>query len=1012
IIKKTSLFVGVGAAHLPGRRGVIEMLRDKGYRLRPVSMDERNSAQKEAIDKLHLPYHFKQQSSADGIYKVSIPGEKFYRFTNWSGMDIVQFADMVNGTYYMVNRIKTNSLFYGDNVEVVQKKVDSLLYENIPGKILKKTTITKNGYKGLDIMNRTRRGDYQRYNIFVTPFEVIIFKMSGNGEYVNIAEDAQQFFNSIRLQEYPQVNWQHWQPATGGFSVRVPHQPLTYRDKNYGTDRMEYIAADKEKGNTYLIMKANLHNYSYFEEDSFELNLLSESYSYSPFISRELNKKFINLNGYPALDCQYLHKDGTFSKARFVIQGPIYYVLITKFKSAGNDANDFIESFKIMPFKYPEAQKLRDTAMHFSVRTPSFKKEMDEEEDSKNKMQELIRLAYRGDEDDDLYQSQMQMKTRVFGNDTIGERIFVTFNPMPDYGYIKDSTTLWELADGEEWLTDTSFVVKLKKESMLPNGFRRMDLQLTDTGSSKLLISTSFYKNGKFFTISTLTDTLSKRSSFIEEFITSFNPDDSLKGSSPFTRKTGKFFSDFFSTDSLVAKSARRAAYQISFDSLDVPLLLNGIDSLNWNTKNYLYIKKNWIAQLGYLKHPLIVPYLNSSYLKVGDTVELQHSVLNALLAQRTKESFIAFKNLMLQEPPIADEGDDSWTLNSTLRMNRTSRLVMTDDPRVHYGTWGELYDTLALTKGIFPDFLQLINIDDYKGNVMHLLTTLVDSGYLKAEDYESYFGKIYLDAKQILKKQVAREEKEKIEKASRKDKPMSTYYPGWDYEVVNGAGNSSLHQYSILLLPFWEKNPGVPAYFKQLLNTEDRKLLYETFILLVRNNKPVPDSLFQKFASLDEYRSDLYRDLQKMKKIEKFPAAFKKQELVARSLLINSSGFYGKLDTLVFVDKLPLTYKNKKGFVYFFKYKKMMDDMSWELASVGMQPEDITQVDVVNDDFTELEKRKLENDQPIREQLEKVLKELLYQKRASAYGFYEGRAMNMYRNFLPDMVKSNRYRD
>ena len=85
---------------------------------------------------------------------------------------------------------------------------------------------------------------------------------------------------------------------------------------------------------------------------------------------------------------------------------------------------------------------------------------------------------------------------------------------------------------------------------------------------------------------------------------------------------------------------------------------------------------------------------------------------------------------------------------------------------------------------------------------------------------------------------------------------------------------------------------------------------------------------------------------------------------------------------------------------------------MSWELASVGMQPEDVTQVDVENDDFTELEKRKLENDQPIREQLEKVLKELLYEKRASAYGFYEGRAMNMYRNFLPDMVKSNRYRD
>jgi hypothetical protein len=148
------------------------------------------------------------------------------------------------------------------------------------------------------------------------------------------------------------------------------------------------------------------------------------------------------------------------------------------------------------------------------------------------------------------------------------------------------------------------------------------------------------------------------------------------------------------------------------------------------------------------------------------------------------------------------------------------------------------------------------------------------------------------------------------------------------------------------------------------------------------------------------------------MKKLDKFPVAFKKQELIARSLLVNSGEVYGKFDTLVYVDKLPVSYKNKKGFVYFFKYKRMKDDASWELASVGMQPESMSEVDVENDHFTELEKRKLENDKPVREQLEKVLKELLYAKHVSAYGFYEGRNVNMYRNFLPDMVKSNRYRD
>jgi len=212
--------------------------------------------------------------------------------------------------------------------------------------------------------------------------------------------------------------------------------------------------------------------------------------------------------------------------------------------------------------------------------------------------------------------------------------------------------------------------------------------------------------------------------------------------------------------------------------------------------------------------------------------------------------------------------------------------------------------------------------------------------------------------------------------------------------------------------LPFWERNPGVQTYFNQLMKTNSRRLLYETFLLLLRNQKPVPDSLFQKFAALDEYRSTLYSDLKKINQLNKFPSSYKKQELMARSLLVNSGEMYGRVDTLAYVDKLPVTYKEKKGYIYFFKYKRMKDDASWQLATVGMQPENQDEVDAEDDEFTEMDNRKLETDKPLKEQLDKTLKELLYVKHASATGFYEGREANMYRNFLPDVVKSNRYRD
>jgi hypothetical protein len=85
-----------------------------------------------------------------------------------------------------------------------------------------------------------------------------------------------------------------------------------------------------------------------------------------------------------------------------------------------------------------------------------------------------------------------------------------------------------------------------------------------------------------------------------------------------------------------------------------------------------------------------------------------------------------------------------------------------------------------------------------------------------------------------LLKKQVAREEKDNIEKASNKDK-IAKYGFDEDEIKVMDEGNDELEQYAVLLMPFYEKNPGLPAFYEQLMKTKDRQLLYNMFILLLR---------------------------------------------------------------------------------------------------------------------------------------------------------------------------------
>jgi hypothetical protein len=654
--------------------------------------------------------------------------------------------------------------------------------------------------------------------------------------------------------------------------------------------------------------------------------------------------------------------------------------------------------------------------MKFTVQSPFFPDE--KKKDELETMIESIRMfSYSDDEDgEDLTASLNDFNFKMIGNDTLGEKIFITSRKPGKYTYIKDTAAFWKNnfssdddRDSEE-SDDSSFIYKLDKRYELPGGIKCRELQMTDTGSSRLILSKFIFKDGYAFSLRTLTDTSNTNSPFLSKFFSSFAPFDTLKGESLFTRKTEQFFKDYFSTDSAVAKKARKSLSQIEFDSTDAPLVKKAIERVNWKTKDYLEVKKNFISELGNLKDSTITPFLKQLYLKVKDTSDFQNAILNALLSQKTKQSFIAFKDLILQEPPV-ETGDNSYYRGfhyPVIRFNSYSRFDVSDVTS-YDGPWSELHDTLALSKSIFPDFLQLINVDDYKDEVLDLVIAMVDSGYLKASDYESYFSKFYLDAKQLLKKQVAREDNDNIEKESRKDRKKNFYDDEYDEKEMDN-GNTKLEEYAVLMLPFYDKNPGVQSFFEQLKLTKDRQLLYNIYLLMLRNTKPVPDSFFTKYSKLDEYRSKLYEDLKDIKKPDKFPAENKKQVDIARSLILTNSGTYDKPDSLTYIDRLPVTYENKKGWVYFFKYKEERDDNYWQFATAGMQPEKEDSIDIENDDFTNVEGRKIAADKPIREQMEKMLKEMLYSKRESASDFYDARRYNIYKNYLSEIVKRNRF--
>lgn len=958
IMKKNSLFVGVGAAHLPGPRGVIELLRNMGYTLRPIIMTDRDAAQKEAVDKKKVPVTFTTQTAEDDFFSVAMPGPLFKLNDDYQQLDRRQYSDMSNGAYYLVTRIKTHAAFMGQTEKDVLAKVDSMLYENIPGKILLKKSIIRNGYTGFDITNRTRRGDMQRYNIFITPFEVLFFKMSGKENYVD-GEEADKFFSSIQLKEAANggVNFQ---PKQGGFSVRFPRQPVEYLNTitSDRIDRLEYEAVDKTTGDAYLVFKKSVYNFRFLDEDTFDLGLIEESFRDPDNFEKQLSRVPGNFKGYPSLDVKERMKDGSIVHAKYIIKGPHYYVIAVKSKNKKADFPAYFNSFHFTPFQYAVPSTYTDTFMHFTVNT-AVKPEINGE------IRQLAESAAtdqaNGNNPTGFISYWPKVKNGLFRHELTGELVAVSIQEYPKYYYVKDAARFW-IDNLDEYYQKSDLLLYKTDTLKLKNGLPAYQVTLRDTGSSRTITRMVMLKDNYSYSIITMGDTVSAPGSFINAFFSSFTPEDRKLGRDIYENRLDEFFTDLFSKDSATQKRAQQAIPNIYYGEKGVPKIMAAIDRLTLADKDYFDTKTKLIAELGYIKdttRPVVVGLLKKLFEQTADTSLFQNEVFKALARHKTKAAYQLFKELVLLDPPVFS---DSYDYNSLFR---------------------NLDDSLELTRILFPELLQLSTLGDYKDNVLNSLVKLVDSGLIKAADYDDYFTKIYFDAKVELKRQQIKEEKI-MEKELLKDKDDDD-----NKRMFINYGRYSknnLDDYSVLLLPFYNKNKTVPLFFERLLQSRDAEVRQMAAVLLLRNGLPVADSILLNLAADDKYRSSLYVKLDKAKRLDKFPVKYKNQQLIARSFMMNDKN-YDKIDSIVFIKKQPVAYLDKKGVVYFFKYRVKKED-DWKIGISGLQPEDEQSI-YTDDKLTTMTEKKMKADEPLDDQLQNLLKKKLFSFHKSGKDFY-----------------------
>ncbi|HWB62198.1 MAG TPA: TraB/GumN family protein [Chitinophagales bacterium] len=909
IMKNHPLFTGVGAAHLPGEKGVIELLRAQGYTVEPVDMGERDAEKREQIENMKVERKFSAFSPPDSLFSVEIPKPVFCVKERWLQQNYLS-ADMVNGIYYTVSRIKSYAELRHFSKAKVQKMVDSLLYENVPGKIIEQKDIEKNGYPGTYVLNKTRKGDYQAYNIFFTGPEIIIFKVSGTGESAK-GEYGQRFLNSIVLSNRVSNNWQTVTAADSSFSVLLPGKPVNYLQHPpvYSGNKTDLIATDTTTGNAYMVVRTTISNPDYFEEDTFEMSLMAESFG-DKNLYKERKRWWTELNGRKALQALYATPDSQIVEALFINQNLNFYTLAVYYTNDSSNNNRFLTSLKTRLPVYMHFETFNDSILHFSVQLPY-----------KHIISNYMKTWSYGTLNANPVKFQSKLETfTVPGSFETVEVKYYQYCPY----YQNDDTAEFIKRRRKYESKYGDFIIK-GQSSSLNKGDLTVNFLLTDTNTSKQLYERILMRNGLRYTISAYIDTLLGPSKFVQQFLESFAPADTVIGTSLFTDHSQIFLNDILSTDSLTRVHALDQADEAEFTNTSYPSLIKAFDQIPATT-SYADIKTALYLKFADVKTKAALPYLKKAYFDAGDTSQFQFAILYSLAKMHTTDAISLFGKLVTSETPLSDERKDI------------------------YEAFAPLYDSVALSKNLFPDLLDLITIDEYRYEVFSMLADLLDSNLVKPSLYKNYKGIILNQAKLELKRESG------ARKTASGDK----------------ENNYKLQNYITILMPF-HKEEKVRDYFDRLIKTDNPYVKMALAIKLEKNKEPVGDSVWYDLAKDEKRRVYLYSQLKKNNMESLYPEKFKTQAQFNESIL---KGFIpsetNTLDSVVLLVNTPIDYRGEKGRVYLYKYK-VKKDKNWKLAMLGLQPEDENKVDSHYELF-DIRNEYLDNNKTAEEQLHTLI--------------------------------------
>jgi uncharacterized protein YbaP (TraB family) len=922
LMKNGSLFAAMGAAHIPGEEGVVNILRKKGYTVKPIvdAYTQKGKATKKKIDEFFLKPTFSTYKSEDEM--IELPLNKLI-LNNVNGFNS---PDLTNGGYINVKRTPLFDFFQKDAKKFNPKKLDSLFFENIPGNIDEKNFVEVSKFvKYYDLKNTTKSGNTQRHRFYVTPLEIIAVSMTGNGVYTkNFNEEV---FKEIKIKDFSN-DWTKFQNQKNSFGVEIPAFNSVYGNEKDPVNPLntEIYAFDTSNSSYYFVIENNPGNYI-VEDTNYELERIQEEFynQIEATPSKQIKKESNSLHS----QSKFLDKIIDLNTQT----DGVTYFLLGCVNCNDEQKNKFFNSFTInklkedqdyrkltqkeglysveVPFKQNEVQFLLNKTKKYEKKktknTNLFESKSFENTYQSQNGSKVTVLSYQyhpydfEKSPDSIYKNYKQQFTKDFetensleANQEIVEEVIEEVNDSDKtddyygdnyYGARKAGPLVatWDKTIGTD--------LHLKKDYIFLNETNKKlakqveyEMLVTKPNSKKAIKTKIVIKDGISYLIRSFVPKDYKNDNpFVERIFNSIQPKDTILGASIFENKIDLFLSHLKSPSDSIKNSAMKSLNSLKIDEKDAKGIEKLLNNIEINNKNAEYLEQI-LKKVAAIDLPIVYDFIDKTYKNPKVNANLQVSILNGLSKQKNQKAYTKIDELLKQDLPLAKNGIDQL--------------------------FQEFSKNLEYSQALVPNIFEYLSIQEYHDPIIDFIKKLVEKDKINAEKICNYKGQILTNAKLEYKRILSW----KNEKETKKNEE---YYDRAVYVI------SKLNTFLHLLHPF-KKDKDVNDWWQNVRKLDINETLIE--MLSIDLNKNVLDiEIAEELLKKPNIQFASYCLIKSKNKNYQLPKISEEDLAKSGVLLLDIIDMNKK--TLDFITEKIIDYNEHKIKFYFYKSKNIKQE-------------------------------------------------------------------------------------